>query len=48
MDYAPLRDALANGDFQAADDETRALIIKLAGPEAIKRQWVYFSEVKFI
>lgn len=45
MDYAPLRDALLAADFRTADDETRALLIKLAGPAAVKRGWVYFTEV---
>ncbi|KAK9806963.1 hypothetical protein WJX72_008753 [[Myrmecia] bisecta] len=48
IDYEPLREALRAGEFQKADDETRALLIKLAGPEAVKRNWVYFSEVQFI
>ncbi len=46
MDYAPLRDHLAAGDFRKADDETRLLLIKLAGPDAVKRNWVYFTEVR--
>jgi uncharacterized membrane protein YgcG len=45
VDYAPLRDALLAADFRAADDETRALLIRLAGPAAVKRNWVYFTEV---
>lgn len=45
MDYTKLRDLLAEGKFQQADDETRALLIKLAGPGAIERKWVYFTEV---
>lgn len=48
MDYEALRDALQQGDFQQADDLTRAALITLAGPDAEKRNWVYFSEVKFI
>lgn len=48
MDYTSLRDALQQGDFQLADDLTRAALITLAGPDAEKRNWVYFSEVKFI
>ena len=48
MDYTSLRDALQQGDFQQADDLTRAALITLAGPDAEKRNWVYFSEVKFI
>ena len=45
MDYTRLRDLLAEGKFQDADDETRALLIKLAGPGAVERKWVYFTEV---
>jgi hypothetical protein len=45
MDYAPLRDHLKAQDFRKADDETRALLIRLAGEGAIKRGWVYFTEV---
>ncbi|PNH04496.1 Tetrapyrrole-binding protein, chloroplastic [Tetrabaena socialis] len=48
MDYAPLRDALLEGDFRKAEDETRALLIKLSGEGAMKRNWVYFTEVKTI
>jgi hypothetical protein len=47
-DYAALRDSLKEGDFQKADDITRDELIQLAGPGAVKRNWVYFSEVKFI
>ena len=45
MDYTHLRDLLAAGNFQKADDETRILLIKLAGPGAVERKWVYFTEV---
>ncbi|KXZ45886.1 hypothetical protein GPECTOR_49g470 [Gonium pectorale] len=48
MDYTALRDFLVEGDFRKAEDETRALLIKLAGPDAVKRNWVYFTEVKNI
>lgn len=48
MDYTALRDQLSNGDFRAADDETRALLIKLAGEGAVRRGWVYYTEVKTI
>uniref|UniRef100_A0A7S0RYY0 GUN4-like domain-containing protein n=1 Tax=Chlamydomonas leiostraca TaxID=1034604 RepID=A0A7S0RYY0_9CHLO len=48
MDYSLLRDALKEGDFRKADDETRALLIRLAGEGAIKRGWVYFTEVRSI
>ena len=45
MDYTKLRDLLAEQKFEEADDETRALLIKLAGPGAVDRKWVYFTEV---
>ena len=47
LDYTKLRDLLAAEDFQSADDETRDALIRLAGPEAVKRKWVYFSEVSW-
>ncbi len=46
MDYTALRDHLQKGEYQKADDESRALLIKIAGADAVKRGWVYFSEVK--
>jgi len=45
LDYSSLRDYLQEGDFRKADDETRALLIKMAGPGAVQRGWVYFTEV---
>lgn len=48
MDYTALLGYLKEGDYRKADDETRALLIRLAGEGAVKRQWVYFSEVKMI
>jgi hypothetical protein len=48
QDYTLLRDCLKDGKFEKADDETRALLIRLAGPDAVARNWVYFTEVKFI
>lgn len=45
QDYTLLRDCLKAGEFEKADDETRALLIRLAGPDAITRNWVYFTEV---
>lgn len=46
QDFSKLKSLLADGDFQAADDETRDLLIRLAGPDAVKRKWVYFTEVR--
>ena len=48
MDYTSLRERLRTGDIRGADDETRAILIRLAGEAAVKRGWVYFSEVKSI
>ncbi|KAL9237501.1 hypothetical protein vseg_012039 [Gypsophila vaccaria] len=39
---------LAQGDFRQADEETRRLLIVLAGEAAVKRGYVFFSEVQFI
>lgn len=46
MDYTALRDHLKDGDWRKAEDETRALLIRLAGEDAVKRGWVYFTEVR--
>lgn len=48
IDYSNFRDMLAAGDFRAADAESRHLLIDMAGDRAVKRGWVYFSEVKSI
>eukprot|EP01024_Parvocaulis_polyphysoides_P038666 TRINITY_DN3481_c0_g1_i1.p1 TRINITY_DN3481_c0_g1~~TRINITY_DN3481_c0_g1_i1.p1 ORF type:complete len:254 (-),score=34.16 TRINITY_DN3481_c0_g1_i1:223-984(-) len=48
MDYSVLKTCLLEGEFQKADDETRAKLIELAGDGAKTRGWVYFSEVKTI
>ncbi|PSC75665.1 hypothetical protein C2E20_1616 [Micractinium conductrix] len=48
MDYSKLRDLLKEGKWREAEDETRELLIQAAGAAAVKRGWVYFSEVKFI
>lgn len=43
-----LQQHLSNQDFRQADEETRRLLIVLAGDAAKKRGYVFFSEVKFI
>jgi hypothetical protein len=43
LDYSDLRAYLADGDVRKADDETRALLIKMAGQGAVQRGWVYFT-----
>ena len=48
IDYVPLATMLATGDFLGADDFTRNNLIKIAGPGAVKRQFVYWTEVKDI
>lgn len=39
---------LSSSDFRQADEETRRLLIDLAGEGAQKRGYVFFSEVQFI
>lgn len=48
IDYSKLRDHLAAGQWREAEDEHRAVLMKMAGADAVKRGWVYFSEVKSI
>lgn len=48
IDYVPLATMLATGDFEAADQFTRDNLIKLAGPDAVKRSFVYWTEVQKI
>ena len=47
-DYTLLRDKLAAGEWELADNETRRLLCEVAGEDAAAREWVYFTEVKFI
>eukprot|EP00244_Chara_vulgaris_P011344 TRINITY_DN557_c1_g1_i1.p1 TRINITY_DN557_c1_g1~~TRINITY_DN557_c1_g1_i1.p1 ORF type:complete len:367 (-),score=49.51 TRINITY_DN557_c1_g1_i1:344-1444(-) len=47
ISYEALRDRLAAGEWEEADNESRRLLCVLAGDGAVKRKWVYFSEVKF-
>ncbi|CAN8280054.1 unnamed protein product [Cochlearia groenlandica] len=39
---------LTNQDFKKADEETRRLLIQISGEAAVKRGYVFFSEVKSI
>jgi len=48
MDYVPLATMLMTGDFEAADQFTREALIKLAGEGAVKRNFVYYTEVPSI
>jgi hypothetical protein len=45
IDYAPLQSLLSQQDFQAADRVTLEKLCELAGPTAIQRRWLYFTEV---
>ena len=41
-----LNDLLAAGEWEEADNETRALLIRIAGEDAVRRKWVYFTEAR--
>lgn len=45
IDYMPLQQRLVEQDFLAADRLTLEKLCELAGPAAIQRKWLYFSEV---
>ncbi|HSM82785.1 MAG TPA: GUN4 N-terminal ARM-like repeat domain-containing protein [Nodosilinea sp.] len=46
IDYTPLQTLLIQQDFEEADRVTLAKLCELAGPTAVKRKWVYFTEVE--
>lgn len=46
VDYGPLQAPLIQQDFEAADRLTLAKLCELAGPTAVQRKWVYFTEVE--
>ena len=48
IDYQPLQQLLAQQDFQGADVVTLQKLCELAGPAAIERKWLYFTEVESI
>ena len=48
VDYVPLATLLATGDFSGADQFTRDNLIRIAGSEAQKRNFVYWTDVKNI
>ena len=45
IDYQPLQQLLAQEDFQGADVLTLQKLCELSGEAAIKRKWLYFTEV---
>jgi hypothetical protein len=46
VDYLPLQQRLIQQDFLAADRLTLEKLCELAGPAALARKWLYFSEVE--
>ncbi|WVZ19204.1 hypothetical protein V8G54_006526 [Vigna mungo] len=48
LSFDLLRHHLSSKNFQQADEETRRLLIVIAGEAALKRGYVFFSEVQFI
>lgn len=45
IDYQPLHDQLVEQDYELADRTTLQLMCELAGAAAVRRKWLYFSEV---
>ncbi|MBW4560778.1 MAG: GUN4 domain-containing protein [Mojavia pulchra JT2-VF2] len=45
INYNPLQQLLAAQDFQAADRLTIQKMCEIAGPTAVQRKWLYFTEV---
>ena len=48
FDYSPLQEYLLNESFEEADRFTSSKLRELAGEKAVKRGYVYFSEVESI
>uniref|UniRef100_UPI00286EA71B GUN4 N-terminal ARM-like repeat domain-containing protein n=1 Tax=Chamaesiphon sp. VAR_69_metabat_338 TaxID=2964704 RepID=UPI00286EA71B len=46
IDYTQLQKLLARQEFQAADKLTTEKLCELAGADAVKRKWIYFTEVE--
>jgi len=46
IDYSFLQRLLAAQDFQAADAVTLQKLCELAGPQAVQRKWLYFTQVE--
>ena len=46
IEPTPLIDQLRAGDFEAADQTTRDLLIEIAGADATKRGYVYWTEAR--
>jgi GUN4-like/ARM-like repeat domain, GUN4-N terminal len=48
VDYQELQQLLIDRQWQAADKLTNLKLCELAGPVALKRQWLYFTDPKSI
>jgi hypothetical protein len=46
IDYSNLQKLLARQEFQAADKLTTEKLCEIAGADAVKRKWIYFTEVE--
>lgn len=46
IDYTSLQQLLTTQDFQSADRLTLQKLCELAGPQAVQRKWLYFTEVE--
>jgi GUN4-like/ARM-like repeat domain, GUN4-N terminal len=46
IDYTQLQQLLAQQKFEAADKLTTEKLCELAGADAVKRKWIYFTEVE--
>ncbi|MGK7904763.1 MAG: GUN4 N-terminal ARM-like repeat domain-containing protein [Hormoscilla sp.] len=46
IDYTQLQQLLAKLDWQAADRLSNQKLCELAGPGAVQRKWLYFTEVQ--
>ena len=45
VDYSSLQQLLAQKDYEEADRVTLQKMCELAGPVAVRRKWLYFSDV---
>jgi hypothetical protein len=45
LDYQPLQKLLLTAAYEAADRVSMQKLCELAGPAAVQRKWLYFSEV---
>ncbi len=46
IDYSTLQKLLAQQKFEAADKLTTEKLCEIAGADAVKRKWIYFTEVE--